>query len=79
MLPALADLAARMDAAELRTLQFVPPLIDPSAPNWYLIRRKVAEALDDEGDRPRRRSPAGATPRPSPAPDRPARLAALCG
>lgn len=78
MLPALADLASRMDAAELRTLQFVPPLIDPSAPDWSLIRRKVAEALETERSRPRRSASPAATPRPAPGPDRPASLAAIC-
>jgi cell envelope-related function transcriptional attenuator common domain len=91
MLPALAELATRPGAADLKSLQFVPPLITPSDPDWYLIRRTVAQTLA-AADRPRpgrsaassasatsapSGAPAGA-PEPSPAPDRPADLAALC-
>ncbi|GGL46137.1 LCP family protein [Planomonospora parontospora] len=57
LLPHLVDLAEKVKGTRIRSLQFVPPVIDPVAPDYALIRRKATAAL----------SPAAtAVPRPAP-------------
>ncbi|ROO88577.1 LytR family transcriptional attenuator [Actinocorallia herbida] len=46
MLPSLLKLAGRVkDGGKITSLQFTPPLIDTSAPDWALIQRLSAQAL----------------------------------
>ncbi|WP_460305311.1 LCP family protein [Actinocorallia aurea] len=46
MLPSLVKLAGRVkDGGKITSLQFTPPLIDTSAPDWALIQRLSAKAL----------------------------------
>ncbi|QFG26489.1 LCP family protein [Actinomadura sp. WMMB 499] len=45
LLPALVDLAAGIRDAEVRSLQFVPPLIDPARPDYAAIRAMAARAV----------------------------------
>lgn len=44
-LPALVELGQKIREAGIESLQFTPPLIDTAAPDWALIRRRVAQAL----------------------------------
>ncbi|HEX4811756.1 MAG TPA: LCP family protein [Nonomuraea sp.] len=85
LLPALAELAQKVKDSRMRSLSFVPPLIDTAAPDWSLIRRKVSAALQD---RPRSAADTSAhSPAHSPAPgsgygaldDDPINLDAACG
>ncbi len=75
VLPALAELAVESGDSDMKSLQFVPPLIDTAAPDWYLIRRKVTDVLARPHHSPR----TPATSSPSPAPDSPVSLDAFCG
>ncbi|MFI7439039.1 LCP family glycopolymer transferase [Nonomuraea indica] len=59
LLPPLVDLAHKVKDARIRSLNFVPPLVNTAYPDWDLIRDKVAEAL---ADRPERRTPRSAAP-----------------
>jgi len=92
LLPALVELGVKARDSRLRSLQFVPPLIDTANPDWWLIRRKVADALepakprldraadpsaDPSGDRPGTPSAPPSAP-PSPAPDEPVSLDDAC-
>ncbi|WP_248959876.1 LCP family protein [Sphaerisporangium perillae] len=43
-LPAFISVSRKIKDARLESVQFVPPLIDTTAPDWRLIREKVAEA-----------------------------------
>jgi cell envelope-related function transcriptional attenuator common domain len=81
LLPTLVELADRARRTQIESLQFVPPLINTAAPDWSLIRRKVATAL---ADRPRHAaaSPAPAPntgPRANPSADGAIRLDSACG
>lgn len=85
LLPPLVDLAHKVKDARIRSLNFVPPLINTAYPDWNLIRDKVTEALTD---RPAHRTPRTASPgasgTPSPAatqaqsPDQVVTLDAAC-
>ncbi|WP_235854282.1 LCP family protein [Nonomuraea aridisoli] len=75
LLPAVIDLSQRVKDARIRSLNFVPPLVNTASPDWYFIRRTVREALREQ-DRPRR---ALAGPRtPSAGHDAPVNLDATC-
>ncbi|GII95622.1 hypothetical protein Ssi02_58530 [Sinosporangium siamense] len=69
-LPGLVDLAQRVKEAKIKSLQFVPPLINTGEPDYYLIKDKVAVALTDRGVR---RSPGTAADPHDPVP-----LDAIC-
>ncbi|MGW0806105.1 LCP family protein [Nonomuraea sp. NPDC002799] len=82
LLPAVVDLSQKVKETKIRSLNFVPPLIVTADPDWYLIRRKVSDALDE---RHTTRSATDArTPSPSPSPsqspsqDDPVTLDATC-
>jgi anionic cell wall polymer biosynthesis LytR-Cps2A-Psr (LCP) family protein len=62
-LPALVELAEKVRGTEIRSLSFVPPLINTADPDWWLIRKRVAQALSG-----RSRPHASRTPAPSPSP-----------
>ncbi|GAA3443063.1 LCP family protein [Planomonospora venezuelensis] len=80
MLPALVALAGKVRTARIESLQFVPPLIDTSDPDYDLIKKKVTAAVEERSAaRPAtaaRRSPAPTaapgTPAAAPAPGAPA-------
>ncbi|SEG79382.1 cell envelope-related function transcriptional attenuator common domain-containing protein [Nonomuraea solani] len=74
LLPAVVDLSQKVKGAKMRSLSFVPPLITTADPDWYLIRRKVSEVLEDE--RPTTKTAAHT---PAPSPDAPISLDAACG
>ncbi|MET8864495.1 LCP family protein [Nonomuraea sp. NPDC004580] len=77
LLPAVVDLAGKVKSARLRSLSFVPPLINTAYPDRYLIRRKVKEALDPPTST--RTAPAhAASTTPAPTPDDPLTLDAVC-
>ncbi|MEV4802647.1 LCP family protein [Nonomuraea sp. NPDC049421] len=77
LLPAVVDLAGKVKNARLRSLSFVPPLINTAYPDRYLIRRKVKEALDPPAST--RTAPAhAASTTPTPTPDDPLTLDAVC-
>ncbi|MFI6814114.1 LCP family protein [Nonomuraea sp. NPDC050328] len=83
LLPALIDLAAKVKGTQIKSLQFVPPLISTVYPDWDLIQQKVDAAI---ADRPAHRSatakaaPApGARPSAPSHPDRPVSLDEACG
>ncbi len=64
LLPDLIDLAPKVKGADIKSLQFVPPLIRTGNPDWDLIRSKVHDELTPRPvaatakpkTRPRRRS-----------------------
>ncbi|MCG5215750.1 LCP family glycopolymer transferase [Streptosporangium soli] len=63
LLPGLIELSQRVRDSEIKSLQFVPPLIDPATPDYALIRRKTAESLHGTAPRPAATpSPARSTP-----------------
>lgn len=77
LLPALIDLSQKVKGTRIRSLSFVPPLISTVDPDWYAIRRKVSETLDE---RPANRSATahhGSIPAPSP--ENPVNLDTACG
>ncbi|RSN55898.1 LCP family protein [Actinomadura sp. WAC 06369] len=47
LLPALVDLSAKIRDADVRSLQFVPPVVSPGRPDYAAIRRMAARALRD--------------------------------
>lgn len=49
LLPGLVDLAGRVRDAPVASVGFAPPLIQPGAPDYRLIRRTAAEALRAAG------------------------------
>ncbi|MBB6345962.1 anionic cell wall polymer biosynthesis LytR-Cps2A-Psr (LCP) family protein [Nonomuraea muscovyensis] len=83
LLPPLVDLAHQVKDAKIRSLNFVPPLVNTAYPDWDLIRDKVAEALaDGPGHRtPRSATPGTGAPTAPPAqnPEQAVALDAACG
>ncbi|MBF8185829.1 LCP family protein [Nonomuraea sp. K274] len=76
LLPAAVDLAQRVKDTRIRSLSFVPPLINTAYPDWSQIRRKVSEALSH---RPSTRSATAGRPRsPERTPEAPVSLDATC-
>ncbi|MET8003025.1 LCP family protein [Nonomuraea glycinis] len=74
LLPALVELSQKVKDTHIRSLSFVPPLINTAAPDWRLIRQKVSQVL---AERPIRT--AATAPRPtSTTPERPVALDATC-
>ncbi|MFI6739401.1 LCP family protein [Nonomuraea sp. NPDC050451] len=73
LLPAVIDLARRVKDAKIRSLSFVPPLINTAYPDWSFIRRKVAETLE-AGPVTR----AGTAAERTPDPETPVNLDATC-
>jgi LCP family protein required for cell wall assembly len=78
LLPAIVDLAQKVKGARIRSLAFVPPMINTADPDWSLIRRKVADALDDHPPARSATAGPGRSPEPS-APDDPINLDKVCG
>ncbi|MGP3936527.1 LCP family protein [Nonomuraea sp. KM88] len=77
LLPAVVDLSQKVKNARIRSLSFVPPLIDTANPDWRLIRDKVSDALRE---RPSTRTvPTREKPPATPKPDSPINLDATCG
>ncbi|TMS00465.1 LytR family transcriptional regulator [Nonomuraea basaltis] len=76
LLPAIVGLAQKVKGSKMRSLAFVPPLIDTADPDWSLIRRKVTAALDDRSST---KSGAVQTPEPPPSEDDPVSLDKVCG
>jgi LCP family protein required for cell wall assembly len=77
LLPAIVDLSQKVKDTKIQSLSFVPPLIITADPDWYLIRRKVAQALDEPSAA--RPATAARTQSPTPSPDTPVNLDATCG
>ncbi len=73
LLPAVIELAQRVKDANIRSLSFVPPLINTAYPDWSFIRRKVAETLEAA---PVTR--AGTAAERTPDPETPVNLDATC-
>jgi polyisoprenyl-teichoic acid--peptidoglycan teichoic acid transferase len=68
LLPPLVDLSGKFKGgAQIRSLQFVPPVIAPEQPNFRLIRRKVTTALA-VSNAPRPPAPTASPSTPSGAP-----------
>ncbi|WP_240196899.1 LCP family protein [Nonomuraea lactucae] len=81
LLPPLVDLAHKVKDARIRSLNFVPPLVNTAYPDWNLIRDKVAEALADRPAQRTPRTPTSGSPTTSPtqSPDQAVPLDAACG
>ncbi|SDQ61869.1 LCP family protein [Thermostaphylospora chromogena] len=63
LLPDLIELADKVQRARIESVQFVPPLIDPAAPDYPMIRRLVRDALvKGSGERRRNRHEPGPQP-----------------
>jgi LCP family protein required for cell wall assembly len=62
LLPGLIELSQRVRGSEIKSLQFVPPMINTSFPDYELIRRKTAEALQPTAKTAPSASPARSTP-----------------
>ncbi|MDX6744457.1 LCP family protein [Actinocorallia sp. A-T 12471] len=86
-LPPLIRLSKKMRGKDVKSVQFVPPLISTAYPDWELIRAKVIETLAKPAKPTAAVSPAAATPSPtatptdgeSPQAAEPDSLAATCG
>ncbi|SDH80799.1 cell envelope-related function transcriptional attenuator common domain-containing protein [Sinosporangium album] len=70
LLPGLVDLAHRVKETKIKSLQFVPPLINTADPDYNLIKDKVAAALATRS--------APKSPGVSPSPHEPVSLDAAC-
>ncbi|GAA1017862.1 hypothetical protein GCM10009556_067420 [Acrocarpospora pleiomorpha] len=46
LLPSLVTLSTKLKLTEIRSLQFVPPLISTANPDWTFIRQKVEDTLN---------------------------------
>ncbi|WP_285707856.1 LCP family protein [Microtetraspora sp. NBRC 16547] len=68
MLPALLKLSEKIKKAHIRSLQFVPPLVNTADPDWGLIQREVGKALRPQ--HPRARHSRAEHPRPRQVPQR---------
>ena len=74
----MIDLALKAKALPVSSVAMVPPLIDPSSPNFDLVRRSVqekieaSEAVDTRGAEPKQAGTPSATqkPRPTASPSR---------
>ncbi|MFC7103124.1 hypothetical protein ACFQQB_23400 [Nonomuraea rubra] len=75
LLPAVVDLSQKVKNAKLRSLNFVPPLINTADPDWYLIRRKVSDSLEEPAST--KTAPAH-SPSTTPGADTPVNLDATC-
>lgn len=76
LLPPLVELAQKVKSTQIKSLQFVPPLISTAAPDWDLIKRKVTQAL---ADRPVSRTATASKNTAVPSVDKPISLDATCG
>ncbi|MGI5268222.1 LCP family protein [Nonomuraea sp. CA-218870] len=76
LLPALVELAQKVRDKPIRSLNFVPPLISTSNPDWRFIRHQAAEALS-----PARRpaNQARSAPATTTSPQGPVTLDKTCG
>lgn len=75
LLPAVVDLSQKVKGAKIRSLNFVPPLVNTADPDWYAIRREVDDALEERSSSTKT---AGAhSPSPTPT-DAPVNLDATC-
>jgi LCP family protein required for cell wall assembly len=80
LLPALVELSQKVKDTHIRSLSFVPPLIDTGAPDWRLIRQKVSQVLSERPARTLATTPRAtrSTTAPTPTPERPVALDATC-
>ncbi|MER6944537.1 LCP family protein [Nonomuraea sp. NPDC000554] len=76
LLPALVDLSLKVKETRIRSLSFVPPLINTAYPDWNLIRRKVAQAI---AERPANRTATAAGSTSKRSPENPLALDSTCG
>lgn len=77
LLPPLVELAQKVKGTQIKSLQFVPPLISTADPDWDLIKRKVTHAL---ADRPENRTATAPTAtKQTQSTDKPVSLDATCG
>ncbi len=76
LLPALVELAQKVRDNPIKSLNFVPPLINTAYPDWRFIRHKVNEALSPV---PRTPAPAAQAARPTASPEGPVTLDKTCG
>jgi len=72
MLERLAEVAGKAGSAEITTVQFVPPLINTSDPDYTLIRTTTHKAIED-ADRAIERRNAGGSASPPASPGTPSR------
>jgi hypothetical protein len=77
LLPALVELSQKVKDTHIRSLSFVPPLINTAAPDWRLIRQKVSQVLAERPIRIAATAPRAARPTPT-TPERPVALDATC-
>lgn len=64
VLPEMIDLSRRFKGSDVKSIQFVPPLISTADPDWELIRSRVVAAIDG----PARQRTAAPTTGPQTAP-----------
>jgi LCP family protein required for cell wall assembly len=76
LLPALVELSQKVKDNHIRSLNFVPPLINTAAPDWRMIRRKVSQVLSERPARIAATTPRAALP--APTAERPVALDATC-
>lgn len=78
LLPALVELSQKVKDTRIRSLSFVPPLINTAYPDWALIRHRVAQAL---AQRPANKTATAPKTRhaPTPSMDAPIALDNTCG
>lgn len=78
LLSPMVELAQKVKGTQIKSLQFVPPLISTAAPDWDLIKRKVSSALADRPENKTATAPV--TPKHAALnPDKPVSLDATCG
>ncbi|MCF6472734.1 LytR family transcriptional regulator [Nonomuraea sp. MG754425] len=75
LLPAVIALSDKVKDAKIHSLNFVPPLINTAYPDWYLMRRKVGEALEEHSGK---KTAAPRHPSSAPTADAPVSLDATC-
>ncbi|MFI6324941.1 LCP family protein [Nonomuraea sp. NPDC050556] len=78
LLSPMVELAQKVKGTQIKSLQFVPPLISTADPDWDLIKRKVASALADRPENKTATAPV-APKHAAQNPDRPVSLDATCG
>ncbi|MFI6604090.1 LCP family protein [Nonomuraea sp. NPDC050536] len=78
LLPALVELSQKVKDTRIRSLSFVPPLINTAYPDWALIRHRVAQAL---AQRPANKTATAPNTQHAPVPsmDAPITLDSTCG
>ncbi|GAA2718349.1 LCP family protein [Actinocorallia aurantiaca] len=64
VLPEVIDLSRRFKGSDIKSVQFVPPLISTANPDWELIRSKVVTALATPAAKAKATRPASVPPTP---------------